>query len=93
MSRVFNIIRSIDFVRKVLAGSVEGSRAAGADWLVSSAAAAAATVIGLVLCRAIGDFVKLTVKFVLLWNTLNAFLDWSFYIFQKSRSRFFSPRS
>ena len=58
MSRVFNIIRSIDFVRKVLAGSVEGSRAAGADWLVSSAAAAAAaaaaTVIVLVLCRAVG---------------------------------------
>jgi len=58
VSRVFNIIRSIDFVRKVLAGSVEGSRAAGADWLVSSAAAEAAaaaaaeTVIGLVLCRA-----------------------------------------
>jgi len=56
VSRVFNIIRSIDFVRKVLAGSVEGSRGTGADWLVSSAASAATTaattVIGLVLCRA-----------------------------------------
>ena len=81
MSRVFNIIRSIDFVRKVLAGSVEGSRAAGADWLVSSAAAAAAaaaTVIGLVLCRAIGDFVKLTVKFVLLWTRTSHFSDFFF---------------
>jgi hypothetical protein len=43
VSRVFNIIRSIDFVRKRPAGST-----AGLEWLVS-AAAAAVTGIGIVL--------------------------------------------